>query len=327
MIDKLTPLDANVLGNEQTFRAELAKLTTAPEEPVIETPVEVPEDVQDAVSNAPDAVDDSESQDTAAETDTDEGVEQEPEIETKGHLIPKSRFNQEIEKRKSLEEQLAKEREERIRYETQLQMLNAMQQQAQSQQQSPQQPVEDIDPLDTDTYNYAKREIESLKAQLANVSQETEARTREIMYTNRVTQDEANFQKDHPDFNDAFKHVQTVEFNIAKDLLGDERAATDYVAAKMRDALTRSVNAGKNAAETIYNMAKNYGYNATSGQPKAIPTKDVGAIAKNMARSANTGNLGNSSSFGNIPTDISAALDNKGRVDPTAFHKMLNRLQ
>jgi hypothetical protein len=318
--------NAGVFANESSFRAELEKLQAAENieapQPVIE---EVPQDVADATTHedVPISMDGDDSSEVSSAVDADA----EPVVETKGHLIPKSRFNQEIEKRKALEEQLAKEREERIRYATQLEMLNSIQQQSQSQQPTPQHTVEEIDPLDTDTYNYAKREIEALKAQLASVSQETEARTREIMYTNRVTQDEANFQKDHPDFNDAFKHVQDVEFNIAKDLLGDDAAARDYVAAKMRDALTRSVNNGKNAAETIYNMAKTYGYNTTSGQPKALPTKDVGAIAKNMARSANTGNLGNSSSFGNIPSDISAALDSHGRVDPAAFHKMLNRLQ
>jgi len=326
---KITPLDAAVLGNEDAFRAALAKAGSQEPEPT-EDRNEIPQDVQNASANAQESVTEDEVEEDNEESVEEELESAEPEVEAKGHLIPKSRFNQEIEKRKSLEEQLSREREERIKAETQYQMLNTIQQ-AQLQKQTEQPIAEDIDPLDTDTYNYAKREIESLKLQLANVSYETQARAQEMQYHNMVMAQEAAFSQQNPDFKDAMKHVQDVEYNIAKDLLGDERAANEYVGAKLRDTLTRSLNSGKNAAETIYKMAKTYGYTTPQAQSKASTSKNVAAISRNMERSANTGNLGNNSGFGSIPTDIASAMNKSGNtlsgVNPEAFHKMLERLR
>lgn len=335
---RITPLNAEVLGNENSFRAALAKAESRSEPEDTPAPEEIPQDVKLATRESETTEDSSGVDDTnVANTDESSGDSgelegDEPEAETKGHLIPQSRFNQEIEKRKALEGQLVKEREERIRYETQLEMLTNMHQQAQQAPTPPLQPsIDEIDPLDTDTYNYAKREIEALKMQLQNVTYETQQRTQEMQYHNIVTAQEAAFSKENPDFKDAMKHVQDVEFNIAKDLLGDDRAANEYVGAKLRDVLTRSLNSGKNAADTIYKMAKNYGYSTVKAQSKAPASKDIGAIAKNMERSANTGNLGNSGNFGAIPTDIAAAMNKSGNplsgVNPESFHKMLDRLR
>ncbi len=338
MIDHSTNVPPKeVFGDENAFRAELAKFEhEQPTQHPEPTPDNIPEDdINMSHEETP-------GEENIPEESAEESVDQhnhEASTETaetsgkeKSHLIPKSRFNQEIEKRKVLEEQLATERENRIRFETQLQMLDQQQQQVQLQQQqqnaaAQQEVLDNIDPLDSDTYNYAKREISALKEQLANVSRENEQRTKEMIYTNRVTTDEAKFQKDHPDFNDAFAHVQKVELDIAKNLLGNEAAAQSYVADRMRAVLTTSVDSGKNAAETIYNMAKTYGYNTTSRAEKTKPSINVEAVAKNMARTANTSNIGNSGTFGNVPTDIAAALDKSGRVDVGLFHKQLERLQ
>lgn len=323
-----------IFGNPDAFRAELAKLEpeqlqVAPEETSEEQNVNMSHEETPGEENIPEesieeveVKDDQEPAPTPVETSGKE----------KSHLIPKSRFNQEIEKRKALEEQLVKEREERIRFETQLQMLDQQAQAARQQQEqqnvaAQKEVLDNIDPLDTDTYNYAKREIESLKAQLANVAEENAQRTKEMIYTNRVTSDQTNFEKIHPDFTQALEHVQKVELEVAKQLFGNEQHAQQFVADKMRGVLTASIEGGKNAAETIYNMAKTYGYNTTPKSDKTKPSINVEAVAKNMAATANTSNIGNSGTFGNVPTDIKAALDKQGRVDPNLFHKQLERLQ
>lgn len=334
---KLTPLDASILGNEDTFRAALAKAGSESEPDSTDNSAEIPQDVELATrenANAEDSSEGDEIRDTENVSADDELSDNSGQLdtETKGHMIPKSRLNQELEKRKGLEAQLLKEREERIRFETQVQMLTNIQQQSILEQPQNQQPsINEIDPLDIDTYNYAKREIEALKMQLQNVAHETQQRTTEMQYHNMVMAQEAEFSKEHPDFLDAMKHVQDVEFNIAKELLGDEIAATEYVGAKLRDTLTHSLKGGKNAAETIYKMAKTYGYKTSQAQSKAEPTKNIAAISKNMQRSVNTAHLGNSSSFGNIPIDIASAMNKSGNplsgVNPESFHKMLERLR
>lgn len=321
-----------VFGTEDSFRAELAKLDPenihieSAEEAVDETP-QIPDDVKNAADEVNKNAEETEPQESAADNEA-----MAEEVETKGHLIPKSRFKQEIEKRKVLEEQLSKEREERIRYETQLQMLDQMQKQQvavdqQNQARQQQEELSNIDPLDTETYNYAKHEIEQLKQQLATVAQETEARTREMFNVNTVTAQEAAFSKDHPDFKDAMEHVQKVELDIAKNLFGNEQQAHAYVADKLRHTLTNSINSGRNAAETIYNMAKTYGFNSAPKPTSSKPSVNVEAIAKNMDRGANTSDVGNSGTFGNIPVDIKAALDKSGRVDPALFQQILSKAQ
>jgi hypothetical protein len=324
-----------IFGDTDAFRAELAKLE--PEQPQVEEPT--PEQSSEDTLNM--SHDETPGEENIPEESVDEVVEIDQNQATaptetsgseKSHLIPKSRFNQEIEKRKALEEQLTKEREERIRIEAQWEMLNQHNQQTQLQEQqqyvaAQQQALDNIDPLDTDTFNYAKREIEGLKAQLANVAKENEQRTKEMIYTNRVTSDQSNFEKIHPDFTQALEHVQKVELEVAKQLFGNEQHAQNFVADKMRGVLTTSIESGKNAAETIYNMAKTYGYNTTSKSEKTKPTINVEAINKNMAASANTSNIGNSGIVGSMPVDIKAALDKHNRIDPDLFHKQLARLQ
>jgi hypothetical protein len=336
---KITQLDATVFNSEDNFRAALAKISNESEQDSADTREEIPQDVQQATRESATTEDTSDVDDTnVADTNELSGdsgeLDVEPEVEVKGHMVPKSRLNQELEKRKSIEAQLLQERDERIRAQTQLQMLTDIQKQQQvevQQKQSTLHTPEDIDPLDTETYNYAKREIDLLKTQLANVAHETQTRTQEMQYHNMVVAQEAAYAKEHPDFHQAMKHVQDVEFNIAKDLLGDERTANEYVGAKLRDVLTRSLNSGKNAADTIYKMAKTYGYNTPQASSKSAPTKNIAAINKNMERSANTGNLGNNSSFGHIPTDIASAMNKSGNplsgVNPESFHKMLERLR
>lgn len=318
----------SVFANEDSFRAELAKINEAPEDLSASS---VPEDVQEVQKT-----DSDDSNESVEQEESQDDAERQQETEAhqsqeKGHLIPKSRFNQELERRKAAEEQAIKEREERIRIETQLQMLTEMQK-AQYEQQLQQQPHEpDIDPLDTDTYNYAKREIDALKAQLAQVSQDNMQQAQQMYAVNRVQMEERQFQQQHPDFNDALKHVQQVELNIAKDLIGDEVKANEYVAQKMRNVLTQSLDMGKNSAETIYNMAKTYGYVPNKISTQTVSGKNINSISKNMERSANTSGLGNNSSFGNIPTDISSAVNKVGNnlsgINPDAFHKILARLQ
>lgn len=320
----------SVFANEDSFRAELAKLTEQPKESAASS---APEDVQEAQDTQSEHSEEATEQEAPQDDEVSQLAQDEPQTQEKGHLIPKSRFNQELEKRKAAEEQAIKEREERIRVETQLQMLTEMQNaQFQAQQQQAQQQYEpEVDPLDTDTYNYAKREIDSLKAQLAQVSQDSMQQAQHMYAVNRVQMEEKAFQQQHPDFHEALKHVQQVELNIAKDLIGDERKANEYVTEKIRNVLTQSLDVGKNSAETIYNMAKNYGYVPNKISAQNVPSKNINAISKNMERGVNTSGLGNSSSFGNIPTDISAALNKTGNnlsgVNPEAFHKILARLQ
>ena len=106
-----------IFGDTNAFRAELAKFEH-------EQPTQYPEGNEPTPENNPDDVVNMSHDETEGEQHVPEEIEEspsedenlqqsastdEPQVKEKSHLIPKSRFNQEIEKRKVLEEQLAKE--------------------------------------------------------------------------------------------------------------------------------------------------------------------------------------------------------------------------
>lgn len=316
----------SIFANEDSFRAELAKLNEESQE-VSSVPEDIKQAQEEQSQEVPTESEEQPEEVQASEDAHDEGTE-EP---VKGHLIPKSRFNQELEKRKSLEEQLTKEREELIKYKTQLEMISGMQQAQQQQQMQQHQQQNEIDPLDVDTYNYAKQQIEELNAKVAKLSEQSMQQSKEVYAVNRLNMEERNFTEKHPDFQQALNHVRQVEMNIAKDFVQTEEEAQAFVAQKMHNILNYAIETGRNSAETIYNMAKNYGYISNPTTNKAVPTKNIQAISKNMEKSANINSVGNVSNFNNVPTDISAALNKKGNfssgVNPDLFHKVLERIQ
>jgi hypothetical protein len=252
-------------------------------------------------------------------------------------FIPKSRFNQEIGKRKALEEQLKSEHTERVKYEAQLRMLqeqitaaNNMYQQPQNNQQMRQTEPE-IEPLDPDTHNLYMRKINELEQKLDNTSRATNEQTKQLQYYNMITNQEQHFEKDHPDFRDALKHLQKIEVQIAANLM-PEQNVNSYVSQKLQNILINSVESGKNAAEVVYNMAKTYGYSPNYQQDNAGPKVNLDAINKNMKNNASINSLGNSVNMSeNKNDDInSMRRDPKNpmsSIDPDKFHAALARLR
>ncbi len=222
---------------------------------------------------------------------------------------------------------MARTRDDKVRLETQLQMFAEMQKAQQPQYQEP-----EIDPLDTDTYNYAKKEIHDLRSEMKSMAKQMADQQMQNQMYNVASAQESHFSKDHPDFKDAIEHVRNVEINIAKALIPDEKQAIAMVDQKLRDTIQISINNGKNAAETMYNMAKTYGYAG-----KAIPVTptqgaNLDAISKNMQNSRSISDVGNSANLSTlVPIDIQAAMNKNGNmtsgVDADKFHAMLSKIQ
>lgn len=316
--------DQNIFKSPEAFHEALAKAnkeafpTTLDDKPqdvsAIEAPILLNESLTETSIESH-----TEQMEVPVEQESQE-PEQVTEKQEKTHLIPKSRFNEELNKRKVAEEQLQKEREERIKIESQWEMLAKMQ------QQQPKAPAEpEFDPLDIDTYNFANRKIQELEKKLENVVKETAERTQQMQYMNVATAQEQAFTREHPDFHDAMNHVRDIEMNITKSFISDATQAKAYVDQKLQGILIGSINNGKNAAEIIYNMAKTYGYqNGNKVHPGTNkPTTNIPNINKNMERTATIQNLNNSGSMGAIPNDIQAALDEKGRFVQSKWDALL----
>jgi hypothetical protein len=219
-------------------------------------------------------------------------------------FIPKSRFNKEIEKRRELEGQLTKEREDRIRYETQLQMLQQAANSSADQMQSAKnahsiQPTEEFEPLDPDTHRLYMKKIGELENRLEGINKDTAEKTQQLQYYNIVSAQEQVFERSNPDFKDALSHLQAVETQVAQNIL-PEGQVNAYVNQKLQSTLMVALNSGKNAAEVMYNMAKSYGYKA-KGDSKAAtaPQSNLEAINSNMKKTASIQSLNNSVGLGN----------------------------
>lgn len=317
--------EKSIFSNPDTFHEALNKIKNDPEVSLAPNPETIPNDIMVANESEAAPVAQSDPDQVSEEGEQQESAEK-PE---KSHLIPKSRFNEVVSKQKAAEEELARTRDDKVRLETQLQMFTEMQK---AQQQIYQEPEPEIDPLDTDTYNYAKKEIHDLRSEMKTMAKQMADQQVQNQMYNVASAQENNFSKDHPDFRDAIEYVRNVEINIAKSLIPNEQQALAMVDQKLRDTIAISINNGKNAAETMYNIAKTYGYAGNKAQAKTPQTgANLDAISKNMNNSRSISEVGNSANFSNpVPNDIMAALNKTGNmtsgVDADKFHAMIKKL-
>lgn len=203
-------------------------------------------------------------------------------------LIPKKRFDKELEKRKVLEEEVRRERDERIKYQTELSLYNKALDSLHDKQNSPQQP--DLDPIDSDAHSYYMEKIRNLESKFE--TQRTNLSEYEIRqnFANTVNHQAAEISKTHPDFDDAYNYVLGVEANKARMVGFDENQAQEYAMNQLQPIAWQAFNSGKNVAETMYNVAKNYGYQSKNS-PINAPIKesrnapDFDKLDKNMQKS------------------------------------------
>lgn len=328
-----------VLANPESFHAQLQQIGGD------KAPTEAPITTENEPKNETTENSDPQNEVEARETEEVESTEDAPESHGKsdpentsssneddyknGKFIPKSRFNQEIEKRKGIEEQWLKEREEKIRLEEQLKMFTHLQHQANGHNSSPVErslDLDHVDPLDAETHNVYSREIKQLKEELRNTSHQT----KQMQYASIVSSQETSFQKSNPDYLDAANYLKNIELSGARAMFGDDRAAEQVVVQKYNQLMSKSLETGKNVPETIYKLAEAYGYKS---DPKEAKTKEGGsnlkAINSNMKKSASVSGLGNSVGFGGSPRDISSALKDpsnpRSGFDPKKFQQMLHK--
>lgn len=330
---------SEIFANPENFQKALKEAQNAPKG--TEAPIQQENVSEDALEadNQHQEVEHEEGQEEEFETDSEseaqeagEQEETERELddqEVKGHLIPKSRFNKEIEKRKSLEKSLQEEREARIRMEERMEAIRQLEEKSKQIHEKPQE-VE-LDPLDSDAHNYYVKQINELKQELQSLKGESQS-TKQMNYvTHMVEAQERAFAAEHPDFQDALNHLQKVEMEVAKDFFDTPEEAQAYVAQKLQGAILTSAQKGKNAAEMMYNMAKKYGYSNKKAAPN-VPKRNVEAINRNMDKSVSIRGSGNAANLaGQGMASIEAAFRKQGDrtsgVDSDKFHELLKRAQ
>ncbi len=199
--------------------------------------------------------------------------------------IPKKRFDKEIEKRKVLETELARERESRIKYETELSLYNKALDQMQAQQNKPQIAPE-IDPIDTDAHNLYMKRINELEQQFQNQNNNLNEYQVKQQFAQAVDRQASEFSQKNPDFQDAYDYLLHTEAKKVKDLGYNEEQANAYAMEQLRPIAAEVYKQGKNVAEFVYNMARNYGYRGNKEKiPSKIDSPSFDNVSKNMPKS------------------------------------------
>lgn len=195
--------------------------------------------------------------------------------------IPKKRLDKEIENRKALEEELRRERDERIKLKTELDLYNKA---IESLQKEPQSQDVEIDPVDADAHNLYMREINDLKKQVQNQTKHTSESEQRQRFETTVNAQAAQLSASNPDFNDAYSYLLAVKVKEAE-LQGYEGTEAQQAAlASIQPIAWQVFNKGGNVAEAAYKLAQNYGYKTTAAK-KVSNSPDLDKVSKNMAKS------------------------------------------
>lgn len=276
------------LNSEASFRAELEKIRVAEEQSFQESYNEEPvqesrENLQSTSQEELDADGDPRA-DRDGNLHSDHDYDNDDDIPSNSHLIPKSRFNKQIERRRAAEERA-------IRAETELNMINqALHSMSQSQyqqnhQQQPQQQQNPFQPLDDEAhayynqrYSHQDNRMSYQDARMAAIEQE-QVRSR---MAETLQQQEASYSKQVPDFDKAYTHLINKEIE-SHEIIGMTREqAEQYAIYKLQQIAGGALNSGKNVADTFYKMAKAYGYSGSSSKP----TPNLSAVESNMRKSS-----------------------------------------
>lgn len=320
--------DKNIFGSEASFRAKLEEIAMSEVAPidsfVEETTTDSTRPQAPIVQEVPEALGHEETIDNSDYEGQSENTDQEGK---KSHMIPISRLNKESEKRRAVELQLEAEREAKRQFEAELAALKkyAIKPEIEVEHK----PVA-IDPLDEVAFKHHDNEIKALKSRLDEQTNFINQQVDNNKYLNTVNKQVSDFEASHPDYNDAANHLFNVEKSIMMRVLKDETKAIAAVNQKYQDLGRYTINNGDNLAESIYEMAKTYGYqgNNRSNTPRQPDTPNIAALQKNMAATRSTAGLGNNAALSpnNVELTVTDMLDKYGRVDQEAFHKKLAKI-
>lgn len=300
------------------FHAKLAAIkkeeqTEAPEEPEAETPPQEP-----APEEAP-----------ATLSDDDD----EPE----GQAIPYSRWKNHVEVKNKLKGELENERQERLKVQVQLenfqqaikQYFDGQQPQGKTQEETP-----GFEPLDEQAHSYLSTKIQTLEKKLEDAiskvatKEEVERERATQMFANAIVTQRQAFEAKQPDYQQAFNHLQNVKVMEAEAMLGKGDMAFQRALGDILAIAENTYKNGGNAAETIYKLAKSYGYNAKPATPAAGVNLD--ALQQNMKKGAS--DAGSKAAVpmgaGNYlqPGGMKKLKGDDGSVDASKFHQILAKI-
>lgn len=320
--------NAQPLNSSEAFRAELAQIQQQAgqaQEESNETEQEFAEDTQEF------ALEDNTAGDNSDVSNNDDVGDSTDDSFDPRAPIPPSRLKKETLKRKALEEQIAKEREDRIRAQTELDMISkALQSMQNPQHQAPQENPNEFQPLDEDAHRFYNQQY-APKDEVAQVK----AELHRMQMSKALDHQQEMFERSTPDFKDAYQHLLKTEVESIKYLTGNEEQAMHIAATKLQNMAQMAMQQGKNVAEVFYNISKQYGYTNTKST-KPVPRSNLDAIESNMRKSkvadvpvaaVAPGSGGGYTTLKNFEKHLYDGSPARREENAKAFHEALKRIR
>lgn len=170
-------------------------------------------------------------------------------------------------------------------------------------------PDKTIDPL-----GYMTHQMERLQQQLdAMTAAQNEAKTQTTQeqqaqqFMNHVKSQVSAFEKETPDYQDAYKHLMQTRMQDFKDLGMTDAQVSQNLANEEMMITQQAIKAGKNPAEMVYTMAKRYGFKPTT---KVDPENKLAKIQKGL-EAAKTGERSTPPDAGKITLETAINASDK----------------
>lgn len=237
----------------------------APPEEVASTEAPAEQGQEEAVAEA------AEPQEQPAETEQPgEGEER----SDKPRMVPHGALHEERQRRKDAEER-ARKYEERFA---------AWMEKFGPQSQQPEQPDQaQIPDVDVDPVGHFKAKSELLERQLAevndwrqNVDQRTQAQEQFRQLATHVSQSEAAFAAEHPDYQQALGYLVDAQKRAYETMGFNEQEIAQALAADKLNLAQTAMQRGQNPAEIVYKLATARGYSAQQKQAAERPRDETG---------------------------------------------------
>lgn len=265
---------------EWTADDEAALQATATQEPAGDDPADPPQEAAETVSQVAEVDDEDDADDDA------------PEANKRPGFVPHRKLQKQIERRQKVEQELTKEREERVRLE---ERTNLLLQRFQQPEQAPkaQETVQEPPPpsVEEDIFgwgNHTGKRVETLEQRLDRLERERQHDGVVNQVKSAVTASEATFRQQNPDYDDACKFL--FESRQAElEVFGiNPVQAQQHIAGEFLRISQQALQTGKSPAQIAYEWARKRGYAKKDPDPapSAVADEARESAAERIARTA-----------------------------------------
>lgn len=181
-----------------------------------------------------------------------------------------------------------------------------------------QKPQQEKPQFESDPATYLKNEVEDIKRAVTASQQTLQQTQAENQIKERLTASELEFVKEHPDYNEAARHLaQSISNNLALHGVIDPAQRNALLKREIQNITINALKVGKEPADFAYELAKNHGYvpkavrDATQSNEKKLET-----IARGQEATQTLGSGGKRDSG-------SLTLDSLSKMDDDEFNALV----